>query len=127
MVVGAANRTELLTGTYIQWGCDHNADVMPLIQLYRVQLEVLAEYLEIPESIRNKPADPDITPIEGDKGEWLGSFEQADQILWGLENGISNETLNRNFGENAVQRIKTLFERSRFMRETPYTMESVTP
>jgi NAD+ synthase len=123
MVVGAANRTELMTGSYIQWGCDHNADVMPLIHLYRVQVEALADHLGIPESIRNKPADPDITPIEGDKGEWLGSFEASDHILWGIENGISDVELNSLYGESSVIRIKSLFEHSRYMREAPYRLE----
>jgi NAD+ synthase len=122
MVVGAANRTELMTGTYIQWGCDHNADVMPLIHLYRTQLEKLAEFLEIPARIRTKPADPDITPIPSDKGEWLGTFEKADFILWGLENRISEEILSQEFGTESVVLIKALFEHSRFMRETPYSL-----
>jgi NAD+ synthase len=122
MVVGAANRTELMTGTFIQWGCDHNADVMPFIHLYRTQLEKLAEHLEIPARIRSKPADPDITPISSDKGEWLGTFEKADFILWGLENGVSEEILAEEFGSDSVTHIKSLFERSKFMRECPYTL-----
>jgi len=121
LVVGAANRTELMTGTYIQWGCDHNADVMPLVHLYRTQLENLAEYLEIPAKIRNKPADPDITPIPSDKGEWLGSFEKADFILWGLENGVSEGTLSKEYGSESVTLIKGLFEHSEFMRKSPYS------
>lgn len=122
MVVGAANRTELMTGTYIQWGCDHNADVMPLLHLYRTQLEKLAEYLGIPVRIRDKPADPDITPIPFDKGERLGTFEKADYILWGLEYGVSDEILSEEYGLETVIRIKTLVDRSRHMRETPYSL-----
>lgn len=30
MVVGAANRTEWMTGNFCQWGIDHCADVMPI-------------------------------------------------------------------------------------------------
>jgi|GEM_PF-3320127 len=54
MVVGAANRTEWLTGTFTQFGCDHIADVMPILHLYRSQLEVLATHLHLPEEIRKK-------------------------------------------------------------------------
>ena len=43
LVVGAANKTEWLTGTFAQWGCDQCADVMPILHLYRSQVEVLAE------------------------------------------------------------------------------------
>lgn len=122
MVVGAANRTELMTGTFIQWGCDHNADVMPLVHLYRTQLEALAETLGIPDRIRTKPADPDITPIPSDKGEWLGTFERADFILWGLENEVPEEILCEEFGSEPVSHIQALFEHSRFMRECPYSL-----
>jgi NAD+ synthase len=54
MVVGAANKTELVTGTFTQWGCDQCADVMPLIHLYRSQLYPLASYLQLPRPIIEK-------------------------------------------------------------------------
>jgi NAD+ synthase len=122
MVVGAANKTEAMTGTFSQWGCDQCADVMPIVHLYRSQLHPLAEYLGLPEVIRNKAADPDVLPGINDKGALLGSFEIADQILWGFEHGISEDQLVEAFGESLVSRIKTLFERSRPMREVPYTL-----
>jgi NAD+ synthase len=122
MVVGAANKTELLTGTFAQWGCDQCADVMPVIHLYRSQLEVLAEYLGVPADIRQKPADPDIIPGVDNKEELLGSFLTTDQILWGLENGRSQDELAAEFGSEMTQRIVTIFEASRFMREAPYSL-----
>jgi NAD+ synthase len=125
MVVGAANRTELLTGTFSQWGCDQCADVMPIVHLYRSQVEALAEYLKVPESVRNKPADPDIIPGLADKEEFLGSFSTADQILWGLESGIPTDALKQQFGETEVTRIVSLVDGSRFMRQSPATLETL--
>ncbi len=122
LVVGAANRTEWLTGTFTQWGCDHAADVMPLLHLYRSQLEVLAEYLELPSAIRSKPADPDLLPGLNDKGALLGSFKSADQILWGLENGLNIQVLMDEFGTEQVQYIQTLVKVSSVYRETPYSL-----
>ncbi len=123
LVVGAANKTELLTGTFSQWGCDQCADVMPIIHLYRSQLLPLAESLGLPEAVRNKAADPDVLPGVDDKGNLLGTFEIADQILWGLENGIADEQLFHSFGEELVSRIKILYDLSRPMREVPYTLD----
>jgi len=123
LVVGAANKTELLTGTFSQWGCDQCADVMPIVHLYRSQLLPLAEYLGLPEAVRNKAADPDVLPGVDDKGKLLGTFELADQILWGLENGIPEYQLVNSFGEELVSRIKLLYDLSRPMREVPYTLE----
>jgi NAD+ synthase len=122
MVVGAANKTEYLTGTFIQWGCDHCADVMPIIHLYRSQLQTLAEYLGVPEFIRNKAADPDVLPGVDDKSDLLGSFEIADQILWGVEHHVPEDQLIHAFGEAQVFRIKTLYHRSQPMREVPYRL-----
>jgi NAD+ synthase len=123
MVVGAANRTELMTGTFSQWGCDHCADVMPLIHLYRSQLYPLASYLHLPKTIVEKAADPDFIPGIHDKGELLGSFVEADRILIGLESGLSREELKESHGAEAVDQIVSLFELSRPMRESPYTIE----
>jgi NAD+ synthase len=128
MVVGAANRTELVTGTFSLWGCDHCADAMPLIHLYRSQLYPLAAYLHLPRAIVEKAADPDIMPGLDDKEELLGSsFLEADRVLIGLENGLSRKDLIRSFGVEAVDRIVSLVELSRPMRESPYTVEIEDP
>jgi NAD+ synthase len=125
MVVGAANKTEWLTGTFSLWGCDHCADVMPIIHLYRSQLPALAAYLGVPQDICSKPADPDMVPGAGGK-EPLDSFSETDQILWGLENGVDRGELAQTFGEEAVQHIQALYELSRPMREAPYVVEPCT-
>lgn len=122
MVVGAANKTEWMTGTFTQFGCDHNADVMPLLHLYRSQVEILAEYLNIPDEIRFKKADPDILPGLSDKGKLLGSFAEADQILWGLENQINLSDLESQFGSESVAYIQALINNSVHYREAPYSL-----
>ena len=122
LVVGAANKTEWLTGTFILWGCDHCADIMPLIHLYRSQLEVLADYLKLPPVILAKKADPDILPGLDDKGSLLGSFKEADLILWGLQQDISQTELESQFGKDRVMYIRDLLTNSAYYRETPYTL-----
>jgi NAD+ synthase len=122
LVVGAANRTELLTGTFSHWGCDHCADVMPILHLYRSQLMPLAEYLQIPLEIRSKPADPDLLPGVDNKEDMLGAFEITDQVLWGLTNAVDKHELQRAYGGETVEQIETLWKRSHPMRETPYSL-----
>jgi NAD+ synthase len=120
MVVGAANRTEWLTGTFSKWGVDHCADVMPLLHLYRSQLERIAEYVGVPDVIRNKVADPDVMPGVNDKGALLGDFTLVDQILYGIENGQDKSQLSEIYGKNNVEHILHLYELSQHMRESPY-------
>jgi NAD+ synthase len=122
LVVGCANRTEWMTGTFTHWGCDHCADVMPIIHLYRSQLLPLAEYLNLPKEIIQKKADPDVLPGMDDKGQLLGSFETTDLILWGFKNGITIEELNNEFGADQVSYIQTLVENSTHFRDTPYSL-----
>jgi NAD+ synthase len=122
MVVGAANKTEWLTGTFTQWGCDHNADVMPIVHLYRTQLEILAEHLDLPDAILHKKADPDVLPGLTDKGSLLGSFEEADLILWGIENHLPDSEIQKRFSTKQVDYIQTLVRNSAYYRETPYSL-----
>jgi NAD+ synthase len=122
MVIGAANRTEWLTGTFSHWGCDHCADLMPLLHLYRSQLVPLAKYLELPDEIVTKKADPDVIPGLDDKGLLLGSFEEADQILWGLENNWSSEELADKLDKELVEYIQLLMKSSAIYRETPFSL-----
>jgi len=122
LVIGAANKTEWMTGTFTQWGCDHCADLMPLLHLYRSQIVSLAKYLDLPEEILHKKADPDVLPGLDDKGELLGSFQEADLILWGLENQISLNDLQKRFGSEKVAYIQTLVKNSAYYRESPYSL-----
>lgn len=124
LVAGAANKTELLTGTFSKWGCDQCADIMPIMHLYRSQLPALAQYLGVPKSILSKAADPDVMPGIDDKEKLLGSFELIDQILWALENGIEKELLYREFGKDKVEYAAALWQNSRSMRESPYVLET---
>ena len=123
MVVGAANRTEWLTGTFTQFGCDHIADVMPLLHLYRSAAGSPVN----PSSFagrdpQKKTADPDVLPSLDNKGGLLGSFEIADRILWGIENDIPAAELAMRFGQERTLYIRTLMRKSAYYRETPYSL-----
>jgi len=122
VVIGAANKTEWMTGMFTHWGCNHCADLMPLLHLYRSQLIPLAEPLGLPDEIINKKADPDILPGLDDKGKMLGSFKDADLILWGLENQIPLSDLEDRFGKEKVNYIQTLINNSAYYREAPYSL-----
>jgi len=123
MVVGAANRTEWMTGNFAYWGVDHCADVMPIVHLYRSQVEELAEFLNVPDFIRKKTADPDIMPIEDDKGKLIGGFKFVDQILLDFEHGVTKDKLMQSHDPALVDRVLTMIDYSRNMRESPYQIK----
>ena len=120
MVVGAANKTEWLTGTFCKWGVDHSADIMPIIHIYRSQIEEIAEFLEIPEVIRLKPPDPDVLPGIPDKEELVGETAVVDQILFSIENNEELTQFYNVYGKENVDKILTLYNYSQHMRDSPY-------
>ncbi len=120
LVVGAANLTEFMTGTFSLWGCDHCADAMPLLHLYRTQLVVLAQHLGLPDQLLAKAADPDLIPGLDDKEKLLGSFLQTDRVLLGLAGGESQAELRLRYGEALVGQVLELVELSAPMRASPY-------
>jgi NAD+ synthase len=123
MVVGAANRTEWLTGTFSKWGVDHCADAMPVLHVYRSQLEKLASYLELPRYLLNKPADPDVMPGVNNKGALLGDIALIDEILYSIEQGMGIEELKINFPAEDVEKLIGLQALSAHMRAAPYYLE----
>jgi len=123
MVVGAVNRTEWLTGTFSKWGIDHCADIMPILHLYRTQVERIADYTGVPELIREKPADPDILPGLDMKNELLGDFKLVDNVLFDMQDGMSRKIMIERYPQNLVDKLWELNKLSRHMRESPYSLE----
>jgi len=123
LVVGCANKTESMIGAYTKFGVDHLADVMPILDLYRSQVEQLARYLKVPENILNKRADPDLIVGYNDKEKIFESFEILDLILLELENGLTPTQISKFYGidKKKVDYISALVKNSRHMRESPYT------
>jgi NAD+ synthase len=89
LAVGAANKTEYLTGFFVKFGIDHNADIMPLLDLYKTQVKALATYLEVPEKIIQKAPTPDMIPGITDEFAFEIPYEKLDQILYAIENNLA--------------------------------------
>jgi len=87
LVVGAANKTEYRIGFFVKHGCDDDADIMPILGLYKTQVRELARYLNVPADIREKPPSPDIIPGITDE-EAIGiPYEELDLTLMAIEKG----------------------------------------
>ena len=122
MVAGAANRTEWFTGTFSKFGVDHCADIMPIMHLYRSEVEELARQLDIPDYILLKAADPDILPGLDDKQVLLGNFKEVDQILIMLENNEEDKLGSLGLDQSLIDKILELRKLSKPMRESPYSL-----
>lgn len=84
LVIGTSNRSEILLGYGTIYG-DTACAIAPLAKLYKTQVRQLAEYLEVPESIRTKPPSADLWPGQTDEGELGYSYEEMDPLLEALD------------------------------------------
>ncbi|HVP22158.1 MAG TPA: NAD(+) synthase [Anaerolineaceae bacterium] len=120
LVVGAAHKSEDLVGLYVKFGVDDNADLMPLKNLYRTQTLLLAEYLEVPEEIRQRTPNPDLIPGVEDKYMNILGIppETIDLVLYGLDHGMSDSVISIQVGvpEKKVGEIRALVRDTEHMR-----------
>jgi NAD+ synthase len=84
LVVGTSNKSELLAGYYTKFG-DGAADLLPLGDLYKTQLRVLAEQVGLPTAIRERPPTAGFWAGQTDEEELGIRYDDLDRILLGLE------------------------------------------
>ncbi len=122
LVVGAANKTEHLTGFFVKQGVDHVTDIMPLQGLYKTQVRQLAKYLGVPEKIIKKAPSPDIIPGIVDEQAMGMTYDVLDLILYGLEQKMSDKEIAKQLKikEAEVKVVKEMIKDSQHMRDPAY-------
>jgi NAD+ synthase len=80
LVVGTGNRSEIAVGYYTKYG-DGGVDLLPLGNLVKKQVKGLAEYLEIPKEIINKPPSGGLWEGQTDEGEMGITYNELDRYL----------------------------------------------
>lgn len=120
LVLGTSNKTELLTGFFTKWG-DGGVDLMPLGDLWKYNIKELANYLQIPDNIIQKPPSPGFYKGHTDEDELGMSYDNIDLILYGYNQGytvaeISNET---EIEESEVKRILKRVKANQHKRRIP--------
>lgn len=120
LVVGAANKTEYMSGFFVKYGCDDSADIMPLLKLYKTQVRELARFIDIPVEILNKPPSPDMGAGITDEQSIGVPYETLDLIFLALEKGwdIKHIAAVLEIEEKMVTYVKGLTLKSEHMRKT---------
>ena len=107
-VAGTPNRLEYDQGFFVKLG-DGAADVKPIAHLYKTQVYQLAEYLGVPEKIRNRPPTTDTYSLPQGQDEFYFSLphDRMDLCLYGRNNAYSAEEVAEVVGllPNQVQRV----------------------
>lgn len=89
-VSGTPNRLEYDQGFFVKLG-DGAADIKPIAHLYKTQVYRMAEFLKLPEAIRNRPPTTDTYSLAQSQEEFYFSvpFHQMDLILCGKNKGLN--------------------------------------
>ena len=101
---GTPNRLEYDQGFFVKLG-DGAGDVKPIAHLYKTQVFQLAEYLEIPDAIRNRPPTTDTYSLEQSQDEFYFAlpYDKMDLCLWAKNNHISEEETTSATGLTVAQ------------------------
>ena len=107
LVLGTSNKSEIAIGYATKHG-DNAVDIQIIGDLLKREVYVLADYLQIPEVIINKPPSA---------GLWK---DQTDEQEMGLTYRELDEYLDSNSGsEETITRIKEMISRSEHKRNLP--------
>ena len=79
-VAGSGNRSELSVGYFTKYG-DGGVDILPLGNLVKRQVIELAEILNIPRSIIDKPPSAGLWPGQTDEAEMGFTYDELDRYL----------------------------------------------
>ena len=92
LVCGTSNKTEMLVGYFTKFG-DGASDIAPLGDLYKTQVWELAKVLGVPEKIVSKVPTAGLYPGQTDEDELGVKYHVLDQILFGLDQGMSHQEI----------------------------------
>ena len=121
-LLGAINKTELLTGLFTKWGHGHCADIMLLGKLFRTQILQLAEHMGLPAEISNI-SKADLLPGIPNKYQYffdMNSYD-VDRILVRLEHGLSTSEIHNQteIAVDLVEKVNNYFSSAGFTRGAP--------
>lgn len=124
LVCGTSNKSELLIGYFTKYG-DGGVDFQALGDLYKTQVYQLAEYLKLPKYLLSKPPTAGLWIGQTDEQELGMNYETLDKILYGLEQKLDIEEIQRiaNVKKSDVERIRQMRIKSQHKRRTPLILK----
>ncbi|HVP06402.1 MAG TPA: NAD+ synthase [Candidatus Acidoferrum sp.] len=121
LVLGTSNRTEIALG-YSTWYGDSACSVNPIGQLYKSDVRALAQFLDIPESIRTKAPSAELWHGQTDEGEIGVTYDVLDRLLERiLDDGVTSMAMleKEGFDRPQVSRVVSMINRTSYKRSQP--------
>ncbi len=112
-VLGTPNKLEYELGFFVRNG-DGSADIKPIAHLYKTQVFATAEFLHLPQSIREATPSTDTYSMSQGQDEFYFGFpwQQIDLAMWANEQGLAVEEASLLLGRapEAVLRLRNDIE-----------------
>lgn len=121
LVLGTSDRSELMIGYYTKYG-DGAADILPIADLYKVQVRALARHLGIDDAIVTKKSSPMLWRGHYAEQELGMSYEEIDSILYCLldmKSSAKDTVKMLGVEEEKVESVMRLVRYSRHKRALP--------
>jgi NAD+ synthase len=97
LVCGSSDKSETMIGYFTKWG-DVAADISPIMDLYKTQVQKLAQHIGIPNEIVTKQPSPALWPGQLAEKELGIKYALLDLILYGLEHFMETEEIAEQLG-----------------------------
>jgi NAD+ synthase len=120
-VIGTPNKNERDLGFFVKWG-DGGADINPIGHLFKTQVFQLAEYLDVPEEIRQRTPTTDTYPGGSTQEEFFYRipFDILDTVWYGYEQGIKEDEIAQVLGLSVEQVNRVILDINRKKSTTEY-------
>jgi NAD+ synthase len=132
VVLGTPNRLEYDQGFFVKNG-DGAADLKPIAHLYKTQVYQLAEFLDVPDVVRQRPPTTDTYSLAQSQEEFYFAlpYDKLDLCLFGLNHDMPVETiaqiadLSADQVAHAYKDIRAKRATTSYLHERPLLVESI--
>ncbi len=120
LVAGTGNKSELMVGYFTKHG-DGGVDLLPIGDLYKTQLRVLAREMGLPDAVVTRPPTAGLWRGQTDEGELGMPYATLDVILAGIERQADTATTAQaaEVPVEEVERIRGMVQASWHKRNPP--------
>jgi NAD+ synthase len=121
LVAGTSDKSELYIGYFTKFG-DGAADILPIADLYKTQVRVLAKYLSVPGSIIEKKSSPRLWLNHLAEEEIGVTYETIDPILYLLVDRKlkpKDAAIKLGIPANQVDKVRKMMEANMHKRNMP--------
>lgn len=118
LVIGTSNKTEIMLGYGTIFG-DLACAINPIGNLYKTQIYMLAELLEIPRQIIDKAPSADLYAGQTDENELGYSYDEIDPFLESYEKAKGDITKLTQYSKDMTKSLHKRIQNNAFKQNMP--------